>query len=510
MPRMRNRIALGVFVALLQIVAWCRAESFTVDLGGGVVIEGVKIEPGTFTQGSPPSEAGRNDDETPREVKLSQAFYRGTTPITRGQWDRFVSETHFRTEAERGTSGGYGWDGAKLTQRKEFTWRNPGFNQGADHPVCLITYADANAFCKWLSSKIGKNVTLPTEAQWEYACRAGTTSAWHNGASDIEGGSEVAWSKQNAGNSTRPAAGRKANAWGLYIGGNVWEWCRDWYGPYVAGPVVDPIQENPNVGGDKPRRVLRGGSWNQDAKRTRSASRFRSDPGSRNADIGFRVVWTDRPAPPARTEAVPPPSPPAEVNPEPTPSQSYRSPVMPTPVQTRSRWTIGPFVCVLVALAIVVFIAVRVLRGLARPAWNAGTMLKPGFPVDGPARPPQGAVSSAGIRIAPDGFWMMLDDVALGSRVHYGFRLPGAGEEASGSVLYQPGPQGQFVYTGAAPQYARITQVDAPGADAVWDQGTSGVGSTLGGFPPPMPGMTHRPSTTRSTHDDTPRYPSAY
>jgi hypothetical protein len=184
---------------------------------------------------------------------------------------------------------------------------------------------------------------------------------------------------------------------------------------------------------------------------------------------------------------------------------------MPAPVQTRSRWTFGPFVCVLAGLAIVVFIAVRVLRGLARQS-QGGITPRSGFPVGGggATRSMGSASSSAGIRIAPDGFWMLLDNVAMGSRVHYGYRLPGAGEEASGSVLYQPGPQGQFVYTGAAPQYVRITQVEAPGADAVWDQGAMGVGPGFGTMPPPMPGMSRRHGTTDSTRDDTPRYPSAY
>ena len=108
---------------------------------------------------------------------------------------------------------------------------------------------------------------------------------------------------------------------------------------------------------------------------------------------------------------------------------------------------------------------------------------------------------------------MLLDNVDVGSRVHYGYRLPGAGEEASGSVLYQPGPQGQFVYTGAAPQYARVTQVEPPGADATWDAGASGLASTtFDASPPPFPS---RQSTTRHTRDadddDRPaRYPSAY
>jgi formylglycine-generating enzyme len=298
MKRAGMKMILCALLVSAAAPAWGAERQQSFDLGNGAKLEVVLVPHGTFRQGSPATEAKRSGDETPRQVTLTRDFYIGKFPVTCAQFDAFVADAQYRTEAEGGPSGGFGWDGAALKQDKRFTWRAPGFDQGDDQPATIITYADALAFCDWLSHKTGRTFTLPTEAQWEYACRAGTTNAWHNGSDDQARAREIAWFKPLAHNTTHPVGSLQPNAWGLYMGGNVYEWCRDWYGPYPAGLATDPEQTDSNLS-DKPRRVLRGGSWLREGQQTRSAARFRSTPGSRNADTGFRVLTLAEPAAPA-------------------------------------------------------------------------------------------------------------------------------------------------------------------------------------------------------------------
>jgi sulfatase modifying factor 1 len=284
-----------VLFALLALLCATPAQAddndLALDLGGGAPLELRRVPSGKFTEGSGPEEIGRENDETPRAVMISKPLYLGKYEVTRGQFARFVGETRYVTEAEKGQSGGFGWDGKQLVQKKEYTWRSPGFAQTDDDPVVLVTFGDANAFAAWASRKSGHRVRLPTEAEWEYAARAGTTTPWYAGKTE-EDALASGWLKPSSGNATHPVGQKKPNAFGLYdMTGNVYEWCRDVYAPYPPGQALDP-EATTNPTAEPERRVLRGGSWLKDPKRARSAARYRNTPGSRNADNGFRVAAT--------------------------------------------------------------------------------------------------------------------------------------------------------------------------------------------------------------------------
>jgi len=269
----------------------------------------VRINGGTFTMGSPVNEVAREYDELQRQVTVS-SFSMGRNAVTVGEFRRFVNATNYRIDTEE-------YDGGLVVINEDFVlkadanWKNPYFTQGDNHPVVLVSWFDAIEYCNWLSrleglnpayTINGNNVTwnrnangyrLPTEAEWEYACRAGTTTPFNTGnnitTNQANYNGNFPYNNNAKGEyrqRTTPVGSFPANAWGLHdMHGNVFEWCWDWYGFYATG-----AQTNPTGAVSGENRVLRGGSWYYDGQGLRSAYRLHVIPGSRYSNIGFRVV----------------------------------------------------------------------------------------------------------------------------------------------------------------------------------------------------------------------------
>jgi formylglycine-generating enzyme required for sulfatase activity len=234
------------------------------------------IREGDLLMGSPDGEVGRKKNEGPQhKVRITSPFYMSIFPVTKGQFARFAKEAPYKTEAEQA--------------RDKLTWQNTGFSQDNPHePVVFVTWNDAVKFCEWLTKedKEGRRYVLPTEAQWEYACRVGTKTAYFFG-DDAKFLKDYAWYKDNSENRIHPVAGQSSNPKGLFdLYGNVRQWCRDDLRTYAGGEVVDPI--GPETAGGQ--RALRGGDWESDAAACRSAARMHLDPSERNNHVGFRVV----------------------------------------------------------------------------------------------------------------------------------------------------------------------------------------------------------------------------
>jgi formylglycine-generating enzyme required for sulfatase activity len=255
----------------------------------------VLIPKGTFTMGSPIEEEGADEDEQQHQVTISKDYYLGVTEVTQGQFEKVM-----------GTNPSY------------FQKRVIRKSDSSMYPVEQVSWEDAVEFCKRLSDlpeekKAGRVYRLPTEAEWEYACRAGSKTAYSFGESARSLGDyawignnsgsreldcDTLWAKMknnpqeyldtllSAGCATHPVGEKKPNAWGLYdMHGNVWEWCSDWYGVYPKGAVKDPTGAK-----EGSKRVSRGGSWRNVAGLCRSASRGGGSPSRRYAIIGFRVA----------------------------------------------------------------------------------------------------------------------------------------------------------------------------------------------------------------------------
>jgi formylglycine-generating enzyme required for sulfatase activity len=225
------------------------------DTGTG--IEMVLIPPGTYTMGCSASNSyGCNSDETQHQVTLTNAFYLSRSEVTQAQW-----------VAKMGSNPSY-------------------FTGDTSRPVERVSWNDIQPFC------INNGLRLPTEAEWEYAYRAGTTTAYHgmpgylNGTNDYSQLGTIAWFDSNS-DKTHPVAGKAGNGFGLHdMSGNVWEWCQDWYGTYASG-----AQTNPTGPGSGSNRVMRGGSWGGSFSNDYRASfRGGGPPFFRYDDLGFRVA----------------------------------------------------------------------------------------------------------------------------------------------------------------------------------------------------------------------------
>ncbi len=214
-----------------------------------------RIEAGKFKRGE--------------EVEITRPFYIGVYEVTNDAFRQFADEAKYKTDAEN---------------EDKMNWRKPGYKLEDDVPVVCVSWHDANAFCDWLSKKEDRKYTLPTEAEWEYACRAGTTTLYYFSDFDtvlrahawIHGGGEYA----------HRVGYKLPNNWGLYdMHGNVSEWCQDWFADYRPGPSKDPV--GPKSGTEKSHR---GGSWESLTQNCTVASRFHLAPKASSQMVGFRVV----------------------------------------------------------------------------------------------------------------------------------------------------------------------------------------------------------------------------
>ena len=263
----------------------------------------VVVPAGSFTMGSPPGERGRYDDEGPQHrVTIREPFAVGKYEVTRAQFARFVKATGRSTKSRCGT-----YEPKWKENRPGRAWRNPGHAQGKHHPVVCVTWWDAKAYVRWLSRKTGKRYRLLSEAEWEYAARAGTRTSryWSKTDSaqcryangyDRTAGRRLSLNRKNAACSdgfaySRQVGRYRANGFGLHdMLGNVWEWVEDcWHGSYAGAPADGSAWVS---GGDCDQRILRGGSWTSFPAHVRASSRLLHHTANRHADDGFRVART--------------------------------------------------------------------------------------------------------------------------------------------------------------------------------------------------------------------------
>jgi formylglycine-generating enzyme required for sulfatase activity len=253
----------GVLASSMPIHAQDKKEP-PKNVTNSIGMKFVWIPPGSFMMGSPKEEKERDANETQHKVTLTKGFYMGVHLVTQEQWEEIMG-------------------------------RNPSHFKGEKNlPVESITFYDCQKFIKNLREKDHKKYRLPTGAEWEYVCRAGTTTPFHFGETisteQVNFNGNAIYGKGKKGiyrNKTTAVGSFPANAWGLYdMHGNLWQWCQDWNGEYPKKDVVDP--QGPSTGTD---RVMRGGSWNEHPQYCRSAYRIRDKASSYTYVLGFRICF---------------------------------------------------------------------------------------------------------------------------------------------------------------------------------------------------------------------------
>ncbi|WP_130471513.1 formylglycine-generating enzyme family protein [Candidatus Magnetaquicoccus inordinatus] len=247
----------AVAIAIIPVVLQAADKTFTNSIG----MEFVLIPPGSFMMGSEKnSDKNASVSETPRhKVTLRKAFYMGKYEVTQAQW-------------------------------QEVMGNNPSKFPSPHHPVEKVSWTDAQQFIQQLNAREKSTLyRLPTEAEWEYTARAGTTTRFYWGEGEHSIG-QYAWYDKNASQQTHPVGQKLPNAWGVYdMAGNVWEWCQDWHHEdyYQKAPEFDPLALEK---GTARGRVIRGGSWFANAASTRSADRFADHPSRHDGSLGFRLL----------------------------------------------------------------------------------------------------------------------------------------------------------------------------------------------------------------------------
>jgi formylglycine-generating enzyme required for sulfatase activity len=277
----------GTIVKAPNMVMVRQGQIVAVAIKRPVPTNMVRINGGTFTMGSPSSEAGRDDDEVQHRVTVS-SFYMGKYEVTQNEYETVIGTNPSNWKGYNLPVEKVSWYDAlvfcnKLSMREGLSTAY-SINGSTDPARWGTVPTNSNATWNAVTIVVGSNgYRLPTEAQWEYACRAGTTTAYNTGSSI---NTNTGWYDGNNGSRTHPVGEKPANAWGLYdMHGNVWEWCWDWYGAYPTSTQTDPMGASSGT-----YRVNRGGSWLNATRGVRSAYRGGSTLSGRYYDIGFRLV----------------------------------------------------------------------------------------------------------------------------------------------------------------------------------------------------------------------------